>query len=158
MSPGDVLARLVDLRLVADADAFLFLAVRLVLDRCFPLSGRTPGASRTSLPGLSIPLCLLYGLHLCGVRTFQSTGFCCLLDAFTGKDITQYIDAASEGNVSEGFCSAFYHRFGDLSKTTKQTAETVARLSISSLPRTSSEHGHAAAMLLVEIVVYIRIA
>ena len=32
MSRGDVLARLVGLRLVADADAFLFLALRLVLD------------------------------------------------------------------------------------------------------------------------------
>ena len=32
MSRGDVLARLVGLRLIADADAFLFLAPRLVLD------------------------------------------------------------------------------------------------------------------------------
>ena len=40
MSRGDVLARLVGLRLVADADAFLFLALRLVLDAFLFLAER----------------------------------------------------------------------------------------------------------------------
>ena len=70
MSRGDVLARLVGLRLVADADAFLFLALRLVLD-AFLFLVEHPAASRTPSSGLSIPLRSLCSLHLCSVHAFQ---------------------------------------------------------------------------------------
>ena len=139
-----ILRFLVCLLLAVDVNAFLFLA-GFFFAACFE--------PRFLLPVLFISL--LTAFLFATFAASKVRAFATSLTFLPAKTSPQGLHHSSkQSNISKSFCSTFNHGHDSSSKVKKQTTQSIAHLTMTNLPWTTSEHSHTMT-LLIKIITYI---